>query len=397
MSRYKVKSTLAEMESSQLSAFVRRRRADIEHIFVNDLPMLDVRSEIEFSKGAFPTAENYPILNSDERKQVGICYKQRGQAAAIALGAELVNDSVKLARVARWVHFAETHKTGRLYCFRGGLRSQISQQWMRDEGIDYPLVPGGYKAMRQFLIEEIELAAATSSMIIISGKTGSGKTDLIRRFSNSTDLESLSHHKGSAFGRGIRPQPTQINYENSLAIRLLKLRKRYPATTLMLEDEGRHLGSLNIPVNFYGAMVKSPIVVVEPSLQQRIANVLKDYVEQSFLDYITVYGDEGPDKFAHHLTHSLQRISRRLGGERYQLIAGQLKSAIPSYCAHRDIAGFEPIVKCLLKDYYDPMYEYQLSKKADYIIFRGSYDEVFDYLTTSNMVEENNIEKHEFS
>lgn len=36
----------------------------------------------------------------------------------------------------------------------------------------------------------------------------------------------------------------------------------------------------------------------------------------------------------------------------------------------------------LLNEYYDPMYNYQLSKKQERIVFRGNYAEVFEWLTT---------------
>ena len=42
------------------------------NIFLNDIPLIDVRAEVEFEQGAFPAAVNIPILNSDERHCVGI-------------------------------------------------------------------------------------------------------------------------------------------------------------------------------------------------------------------------------------------------------------------------------------------------------------------------------------
>src|SRR3546814_8695178 len=70
---------------------------------------------------------------------------------------QLVSGQVKARRVAAWAEFARAHPDGYLYCFRGGLRSQISQAWLKDEaGIEYPRVIGGYKAMRGFLLQTIE-------------------------------------------------------------------------------------------------------------------------------------------------------------------------------------------------------------------------------------------------
>ena len=99
-------------------------------------------------------------MSDDERAQVGICYKQQGQEAAIELGHQLVSGELKAQRLAQWADFAEQHPQGYLYCFRGGLRSQTVQRWLREAGIDYPLVIGGYKAMRRFLLEELERSVA---------------------------------------------------------------------------------------------------------------------------------------------------------------------------------------------------------------------------------------------
>ena len=38
-------------------------------------PFIDLRSPKEFEKGALPTSYNFPILNNDERHQIGIKYK----------------------------------------------------------------------------------------------------------------------------------------------------------------------------------------------------------------------------------------------------------------------------------------------------------------------------------
>ena len=94
-------------------------------------------------------------MTDEERAQVGICYKQQGQEAAIELGHQLVPGRLKAQRLAQWLEFARRHPEGYLYCFRGGLRSQTVQQWLREAGIDYPLVLGGYKAMRRFLLDEL--------------------------------------------------------------------------------------------------------------------------------------------------------------------------------------------------------------------------------------------------
>ena len=56
------------------------------NLFVNDTPLLDLRSPVEFKRGAFPCAINAPLLSDNEREQVGKTYKAEGQQTAIELG-----------------------------------------------------------------------------------------------------------------------------------------------------------------------------------------------------------------------------------------------------------------------------------------------------------------------
>ena len=81
----------------------------IRSLFLNNTPLIDVRAPIEFSQGAFPKAMNYPLMNDQERHDVGVCYKQKGQAAAIKLGHKLVSGDIKQHRLELWQNFAKQH------------------------------------------------------------------------------------------------------------------------------------------------------------------------------------------------------------------------------------------------------------------------------------------------
>ena len=79
---------------------MRDNTADYREIFLNDLPMMDMRAPVEFTKGAFPNAISLPLMTDIERQKVGTCYKQQGQDAAIALGHQLVRGTLKAERIA---------------------------------------------------------------------------------------------------------------------------------------------------------------------------------------------------------------------------------------------------------------------------------------------------------
>jgi len=173
---------------------------DYRSLFLNDIPLLDVRAPVEFTQGAFPFAENFPLLDNREREEIGIRYKELGQAEAIRLGHKLVQGEIKSQRIRYWQNFFERYPQGVLYCFRGGMRSKISQQWIYEQtGLIFPRIKGGYKAMRRFLIDELETSAENIKPIMLGGRTGIGKTVLLQKLKQQIDLEGIYHHRGSVF------------------------------------------------------------------------------------------------------------------------------------------------------------------------------------------------------
>ncbi|MCB1804861.1 MAG: tRNA 2-selenouridine(34) synthase MnmH, partial [Candidatus Competibacteraceae bacterium] len=291
---------------------------DYQRILLSGAALLDVRAPVEFAQGAFPTAVNLPLLNDTEREQIGIQYKQHGQQAAIELGHAVVSGTVKAERVAAWRRFAEANPQGYLYCFRGGLRSRISQQWLADAGLVYPRISGGYKAMRRFLLDELNHSVERLPILVLGGRTGVAKTRFLHTLPYSVDLEALANHRGSAFGRELSPQPTPINFENTLSLALLRLRAQN-APWVLLEDEGSNVGSLSIPQVLVDAMASAPMLILETTLTARVQHILQEYVIDKQADYQHCYGaDEGFEQFSHYLLDSLGRIRKRLGPLRYR-------------------------------------------------------------------------------
>ena len=352
---------------------------DYRDIFLNDRPMMDTRAPVEFIKGAFPGVVNLPLMNDDERQRIGTCYKQQGQQAAIVLGHQLVSGAVLEERLARWTAFAQAHPEGYLYCFRGGLRSQLVRQVLKDEsGIDYPRVGGGYKAMRTFLLETVDQAVEQCDFVLLGGLTGSGKTEVINQLSNGLDLEGHANHRGSSFGKRATGQPSNIDFENRLAVDVLKKRAQ-GIEQFVLEDESRMIGSCALPLNVYRGMQAYPMVWLEESLENRVERVLREYVTDLCAQFNTAFGESGFDRFAERLTQSLANIHKRLGGERYQRLHTLMQEALAeqarsgSVDLHRGwIVG--------LREYYDPMYAFQREKKGARIEFSGEQDAVLEYL-----------------
>lgn len=349
-------------------------------LFLNGTPMIDTRAPVEFAKGAFPGAVNLPLMTDEERAQVGTCYKEKGQEAAIELGHQLVQGDIKAERVQAWLDFTREYPEGALYCFRGGLRSQICQRWLQEAGCDYPRVTGGYKALRWFLIDQMERVCGQHPMIVLAGETGAAKTDLLWQLPQGVDLEGRANHRGSAFGRRVGGQPSQIDFENTLAIDLLQRRYRAPGVPVVVEDESQLIGRCVLPLPLKDAMERAPLVLLEVSLEERVEHTYTNYILRKLAEWCEHSGAEvGFERFAEDLRVSLGRIRKRLGGVRYAEMASLLEQALN---AHRrgDTELHRLWIRQLLEDYYDPMYHYQLSKKADRIVFRGESGEVLDYL-----------------
>ncbi len=356
--------------------------ADFARLFLQDVPLMDVRAPVEFAQGAFPHAENRPLLDDRQRELIGIEYKRAGQDAAIALGLQLATPDIRAQRIASWQDFARRHPEGALYCFRGGLRSRTTQQWLHESGVTLPLVEGGYKALRRFLLFTLEQRCALQPFILVSGRTGTGKTDLLQRLRHRLDLEGLARHRGSTFGYTVLPQPSQIDFENAFAIGLLKHAHGHPDTPLFLEDESRLIGRISLPPLLQQAMKDAPVVVLEASLEERENRVVRDYIQRQREDYQAAFADEAPARFADFVLRNLDRIKSRLGGERHQQMRTEWQQALTVFEANGDVSGFRSGIRRLLVEYYDPMYDYQLSQRAGRILMRGDADTLLQRLQT---------------
>ncbi len=350
-------------------------------IFLSAAPMIDVRAPLEFSRGTFPHAINLPLMNDLERQKVGTCYKQQGQQAAINLGHRLVSGVIKAQRIAAWADFVKQHPDAYLYCFRGGLRSKLSQQWLKeDAGISITRVAGGYKVMRSFLLETLEQSIAQSQFRIIGGMTGTGKTDVLMQMANGINLEAHAHHRGSSFGKHATAQPSQIDFENRLAIDFLKKRNT-GQNNFVIEDEGRAIGSCSVPLSLYQGMQQYPLIWLEDTLENRVERILRDYVIRLLEEFVVIHGEiQGFALFAERLRKNLGNIVKRLGGERYQRIAALMDAALMLQQQNNCVDLHRDWIESLLNEYYDPMYHYQRKKKNSRIVFSGNPKAVLDYL-----------------
>ncbi len=354
--------------------------SDFRSIVLDNTPLIDVRAPVEFAKGAFPHAVNLPLMNDEERHVVGIRYKEEGNAEAVKLGNALVSGEIKEKRIAAWLDFMTSNPHAMLYCFRGGQRSQISQEWLFQSGREIVRLKGGYKAFRNWLIEETEKSVGKFKPIVLGGRTGSGKTILLKRLKNAIDLEGLANHRGSSFGRDITPQPTLIDFENALAYALIqKLEQGF--THLLFEDEGKCVGRLYLPKTLVEHLSKAPLVILETTTEERVEITFDEYVFKAQEKYRKVYRDDYLEAWADGMHEAMKRIEKRLGGQRYKIVCEIFEDALKEQKRNGLFEGYKVWIAYLLSEYYDPMYDYQIEKNAVRVLFRGTAAEVEEYLS----------------
>ena len=296
------------------------------------MAVLDARSEREFAQSHIPQAVNLPILNNTERDIVGTFYKQRGSEKAILKGFELVGPRFHEIQQQALALFPE--KKILLYCWRGGMRSQIMSWLLGMVGFEVLRLKGGYKTYRTFTYETVR---KPFSYLVLGGKTGTGKTELLQALATQgeqvLDLEGIANHKGSSFGGiGQEKQPSVEQFENLLAESLLKFD---PTQTIWVEDESRRIGSVILPDGFYQQLDNSPLVVISRTKEERIQHIKKQY---AFLP-------------KEELAKAVSRLKRKLGGERTtQALADIAEDNHQSWIQNMLI-------------YYDKTYEFDLTKR----------------------------------
>jgi tRNA 2-selenouridine synthase len=238
------------------------------------LLLIDARSEKEFAHGHIPGAVNIPLLNDDHRRQVGITYKSNGKDAAVLKGFDLVGE--KFSDFIRKAKKLTTEKHVMVYCWRGGMRSGIMSWVLGMGGMKCFLLKGGYKSYRKYVLEVLE---QPRNVIVIGGKTGSGKTEVLDELKKKGEqvicLETLASHRGSAFGAlGLPPQPRNEMFQNMLAEKWIGVDNN---KNLFLENESMTIGPIVLPPKIFETIRNSPVIELKMNLQQRIKRIIAEY------------------------------------------------------------------------------------------------------------------------
>lgn len=318
---------------------------------------LDVRSENEFVQGSFPQFQNIPILNNKERHEVGLIYRNVGQNEAIALGHRLVSLH-RESRIQSWKELLHRADFPFVLCWRGGLRSKIACEWLAEAGQNTLRIEGAYKGLRAEIMRIFE---ELPDFFVVSGPTGTGKSKLLLKTPlPQLDLETIAHHRGSAFGMVWNsPQPSQASFENALAFALLRQRE----TPLLVEDESLLIGKVHLPIVLRDKIKNSPVVKIQMSLESRVENLFADYLQSPMAEGISAL------ELQDYYERGLSMIRTRLGG----LLESQIRAIMQNAFAGNDPDLHRAWIRELLVHYYDKSYRHAFTKFPRKIAFSGDW------------------------
>jgi hypothetical protein len=163
-----------------------------------------------------------------------------------------------------------------------------------------------------------------------------------------------------------------VDFENALALALLRERHASAGQCLFLEDESRQIGALSVPLQVYRRMRETPVIVLEVPLEQRVSRLLDDYIRVDLEEHLALDAERGFETFSIQLEESLWRIRKRLGAERFLLASRLLQAALSAQRSRGETAEHRAWISLLLEQYYDPMYDYQLGNAAERVVFRAT-------------------------
>lgn len=303
---------------------------------LSEYTIIDVRSPSEFLEDHIPDAVTKPVLNDNERAEVGTIYSQESSFKAKEVGARIISKNIS-EMLETLSELAKDKKPFLVYCWRGGLRSRSLFTILDLIGYKTFILEGGYKSYRKkvhsILNDEFPILIGdkiiAKQLFSIHGYTGSGKTELLKLLKNGNDpvldLEKAAEHRGSFLGSfRNQKQPSQKMFESTLLETFVK----NPSEWYAIEGESRKIGRVTIPTGLWNAMQKGKKIWVELPLAFRV----KLSVES--------YGDD-----IIHLQDKIKFLEEPLGKKRIEEINILLKKDCLFEAA-----------EILLAEYYDPMY-----------------------------------------
>lgn len=318
--------------------------------------IVDVRTPSEFEIDHIPGAINLPVLDNQERVEVGTLYTMNSFEARKTGAADVTKNISK--HISDYFQTKPQEYSPLIYCWRGGQRSSSMAIVLSEIGFQTFVLQGGYKAYRRGLQKNLETLPCQFKYKIISGLTGTGKTKILDALhchgEQVLDLEMLAKHKGSVLGlwHG-ETQPSQKYWESLLSEELTKFDS---SRIVWMESESRKIGKVSVPQALFEMLCKSPRININLPLEERVKHILNDY--PNWL--------ENTD----HLKDTIKKLVRVQG-----------HAQVEKWLDLIDKGKMDEFVESVLINHYDPTYT--LSQKKN-----SHLGEISDSLDIPNLEKE---------
>jgi len=321
------------------------KRKELEKFRSFEGPLIDVRSPSEYYKGHMPNSINIPLFDNEERSIIGTIYKKQGREKAVIEGLKFLDKKMDLLLDNLFMNI-DSHKiipgiknnelSIRIYCSRGGMRSQSISWLLEKYKFNTITLKGGYKTYRRWILDSF---SKRWNIVIIGGKTGTGKTrllSLLEKYKYQTiDLEGFACHRGSTFGGlGMKKQPSNEQFENKIAE---KLNSFISINNVFVEAESSNIGKCKIPHEFFNQMKASRRIEILRSESNRLDELIDTY---------SVFKKE-------ELQESVLRIQKRLGPQRTKIALESINNE-----------KWDLVCRSVL-DSYDKCYEFEKVGKTN--------------------------------
>ncbi|NVK15716.1 MAG: tRNA 2-selenouridine(34) synthase MnmH [Rhodobacteraceae bacterium] len=293
--------------------------------------VIDVRSPAEYAEDHVPGAISLPVLNNEERAEVGTIYVQDSPFKARKLGAALV-----FRNAANHIEQSLSHHEGSwkplVYCWRGGQRSGSFTWMLQQIGWRAEVVEGGYQSYRRLVNAALYQSALPYRLVALDGYTGSAKTEVLKRAGKLgvqvLDLEGLANHRGSLLGDMPTPQPSQKGFESALAGALMKLD---PACPVLVEAESSKIGQRIIPPAVWDAMKQALRIELQVPVAARCR-----YLVDAYDDILS----------------DAEKLRGKLGALR----AHRSGAVVDGWFASIEAGDKAALTEALMVEHYDPAY-----------------------------------------
>jgi tRNA 2-selenouridine synthase len=321
--------------------------------------VIDVRSPGEFALDHIPGAVNYPVLNNEERAQIGTLYKQESPFAAKKLGAALVSRNIANHLEQYFLGYPREWRP-LIYCWRGGERSGAFTHILNRIGWKAVQLQGGYQGFRRTVIDGLKMYAKQFSFQVICGMTGSGKTRVLQELkvlgAQVLDLEELAAHRGSVLGNEPHiDQPSQKGFETAIWNVLRTLNSNRP---VFVESESKKVGAVHVPDDLMEKIRSGSCIELRSSTATRVSWLIREY---------------------HHFLKDTDNFKNKLA----LLTAHYGKAQITKWSDAIDARDFPQLVEDLLLKHYDPSYSSSIVRNFSayspdhFVILENDSDEAF--------------------